>query len=40
MALEIAVYDYQTVNLDIVREIIEKHIYDLKKFSEHMLTIL
>lgn len=33
----IAVHDYQTVNLDIVKEIIEKHIYDLKKFSEHML---
>ncbi|RMD04321.1 DUF86 domain-containing protein [Clostridium autoethanogenum] len=35
----IAVHDYQTVNLDIVKEIIEKHIYDLKKFSEHMLIL-
>lgn len=36
----IAVYDYQTVNLDIVREIIEKHIHDLEKFSKHMIDIL
>ncbi|AZV55942.1 DUF86 domain-containing protein [Clostridium sp. AWRP] len=35
----IAVHDYQTVNLDIVKEIIEKHIYDLKKFSEYMLIL-
>ncbi|OAA86471.1 type VII toxin-antitoxin system HepT family RNase toxin [Clostridium coskatii] len=36
----IAVHDYQTVNLDIVKEIIEKHIYDLEKFSKCMLNIL
>jgi uncharacterized protein YutE (UPF0331/DUF86 family) len=36
----IAVHDYQTVNLDIVREIIEKHIHDLEKFSKHMIDIL
>ncbi|MBP2031339.1 uncharacterized protein YutE (UPF0331/DUF86 family) [Clostridium algifaecis] len=36
----IAVHDYQTVNLDIVREVIEKHIYDLEKFSKNMLDIL
>lgn len=36
----IAIHDYQTVNLEIVKEVIEKHIYDLKKFSEHMLGIL
>ncbi|MHC6179308.1 type VII toxin-antitoxin system HepT family RNase toxin [Clostridium sp. JNZ X4-2] len=33
----IAVHDYQTVNLSIVKAIIEKHIYDLKRFAEHML---
>ncbi|AGY77291.1 type VII toxin-antitoxin system HepT family RNase toxin [Clostridium autoethanogenum] len=37
--INIAVHDYQTVNLDIVREIIEKHIHDLEKFSKHMLDI-
>ena len=30
----IAVHDYQTVNLDIVKEIIEKHLKDLKNFAE------
>lgn len=35
----IAVHDYQTVNLDIVKEIIENHIYDLKKFANQMLQI-
>ena len=33
----IAAHDYQTVNLDIVKEVIEKHIYDLKKFADQML---
>lgn len=36
----IAVHDYQTVNLSIVEEIIEKHLCDLKEFSEYMLDIL
>lgn len=30
-------YKNNSVNLSIVKEIIEKHIYDLKKFAEHML---
>lgn len=30
----IAVHDYQTVNLNIVKEIIEKHLKDLKSFAE------
>lgn len=29
----IAVHDYQTVNLNIVKEIIEKHLKDLKSFA-------
>ncbi|MFL0197119.1 type VII toxin-antitoxin system HepT family RNase toxin [Clostridium sp. WILCCON 0269] len=33
----IAVHDYQTVNLDIVKEVIENHIYDLKKFATLMI---
>ncbi|WP_446897209.1 type VII toxin-antitoxin system HepT family RNase toxin [Clostridium sp. LBM24168] len=32
----IAIHDYRTVNLSVVKKIIEKHIYDLKKFAEHM----
>ena len=34
----IAVHDYQAVNLDIVRQIIEKHLKDLKTFSELVLS--
>lgn len=33
----IAVHDYQTVNLDIVKAVIENHIDDLKKFSSSIL---
>ncbi|WP_058953355.1 type VII toxin-antitoxin system HepT family RNase toxin [Clostridium tyrobutyricum] len=33
----IAVHDYQTVNLDIVKAVIENHINDLKKFSSLIL---
>ncbi|WP_147565826.1 type VII toxin-antitoxin system HepT family RNase toxin [Clostridium tyrobutyricum] len=33
----IAVHDYQTVNLDIVKAVIENHIDDLKKFSGSIL---
>ncbi|MBV4427566.1 type VII toxin-antitoxin system HepT family RNase toxin [Clostridium tyrobutyricum] len=33
----IAVHDYQTVNLDIVKAVIENHIDDLKKFSSLIL---
>lgn len=35
----IAVHDYQTVNLNIVKEIIENHIYDLKKFANQMIHV-
>ncbi|MBV4419801.1 DUF86 domain-containing protein [Clostridium tyrobutyricum] len=35
----IAVHDYQTVNLDIVKAVIENHIDDLKRFSNLMLKI-
>lgn len=35
----IAVHDYQTVNLEIVRAIIENHMDDLKKFSNLILKI-
>ncbi|MBV4450046.1 DUF86 domain-containing protein [Clostridium tyrobutyricum] len=34
---DIAVHDYQTVNLDIVKAVIENHIDDLKKFSSLIL---
>jgi uncharacterized protein YutE (UPF0331/DUF86 family) len=33
----IAVHNYQTVSLNIVQEIIEKHLSDLKKFTEVIL---
>ncbi|MEY7998776.1 HepT-like ribonuclease domain-containing protein [Clostridium sp. Mt-5] len=39
MRINIAVHDYQTVNLDIVRAIIENHIDDLKGFSKLMLNL-
>lgn len=32
----IAVHDYQSVNLLIIKEIIEKHIYDLGKFTQYI----
>lgn len=34
----IAVHDYQKINLDIVQQIIEKHIVDIKKFTQLILT--
>jgi uncharacterized protein YutE (UPF0331/DUF86 family) len=34
----IAVHDYQTVNLEIVKQIIEKHLLDLKDFVQLMLS--
>ncbi|ERI92107.1 putative toxin-antitoxin system, antitoxin component [Clostridiales bacterium oral taxon 876 str. F0540] len=34
----IAVHNYQAVNLNIVREIIEKHLADFKEFTEVVLT--
>ncbi|MDI3534942.1 MAG: hypothetical protein PWQ82_1307 [Thermosediminibacterales bacterium] len=33
----IAVHDYQAINLDIVQQIIIKHLNDLKKFAEIVL---
>ncbi|MEM5767947.1 MAG: DUF86 domain-containing protein [Bacillota bacterium] len=33
----IAVHDYQAVNLDIVRAVIEKHLVDLKEFVKAIL---
>lgn len=33
----IAVHDYQAVNLEIVKQIIEKHLLDLKEFVQLML---
>ncbi|HDX9707899.1 TPA: DUF86 domain-containing protein [Bacillus thuringiensis] len=36
----IAVHDYQNVNLDIVRQIIEKHLKDFKIFTKEVLGIL
>ncbi|MBJ7932846.1 MULTISPECIES: type VII toxin-antitoxin system HepT family RNase toxin [Bacillus cereus group] len=36
----IAVHDYQSVNLDIVRQIIEKHLTDFKLFTKEVMGIL
>ncbi|MGE6617521.1 type VII toxin-antitoxin system HepT family RNase toxin [Bacillus mycoides] len=36
----IAVHDYQSVNLDIVRQIIEKHLKDFKLFTKEVMGIL
>ncbi|HDX9578117.1 TPA: DUF86 domain-containing protein [Bacillus pseudomycoides] len=36
----IAVHDYQSVNLDIVQKIIEKHLGDFKLFTKEILGIL
>lgn len=33
----VAVHDYQKINLDIVQQIIEKHIADIKKFTQLIL---
>jgi uncharacterized protein YutE (UPF0331/DUF86 family) len=33
----IAVHDYQNINLNILKQIIEKHLNDLKRFSALML---
>ncbi|AWI03694.1 type VII toxin-antitoxin system HepT family RNase toxin [Clostridium drakei] len=35
----IAVHDYQAVNLEIVKQIIEKHLLELKEFVQLMLYI-
>ncbi|AKN33936.1 hypothetical protein Ccar_25145 [Clostridium carboxidivorans P7] len=35
----IAVHDYQAVNLEIVKQIIEKHLLDLKEFVQLMLYV-
>lgn len=35
----IAVHDYQAVNLEIVKQIIEKHLSDLKEFVQLMLYV-
>ncbi|PEJ50764.1 MULTISPECIES: DUF86 domain-containing protein [unclassified Bacillus (in: firmicutes)] len=35
----IAVHDYQSVNLDIVEKIIENHLGDFKKFTRHIIKI-
>ena len=35
----IAVHDYQSVNIDIVRRIIEEHLEDFREFSGKMLKI-
>ncbi len=35
----IAVHDYQKINLDIVKQIIEKHLKDLKDFAERILML-
>jgi uncharacterized protein YutE (UPF0331/DUF86 family) len=36
----IAVHNYQAVNLDVVKEIVEKHLVDLKEFTEAILLKL
>lgn len=36
----IAVHDYQSVNLDIVRQIIEKHLNNFKLFAKEIMGIL
>lgn len=36
----IAVHDYQSVNLEIVQKIIEKHLSDFKLFTKEILGIL
>jgi uncharacterized protein YutE (UPF0331/DUF86 family) len=33
----IAVHDYQRLNLEVVRAIIERHLLDLRSFAEHAL---
>ncbi|WP_018130678.1 type VII toxin-antitoxin system HepT family RNase toxin [Effusibacillus pohliae] len=35
----IAVHDYQSVNLAIVRNIIEHHLQDLKTFADHVMRL-
>jgi uncharacterized protein YutE (UPF0331/DUF86 family) len=35
---DIAVHDYQDINLDIVQMIIEKHLDDYKKFAKQILS--
>jgi len=35
----IAVHDYQKINLDIIKQIIEKHLKDLKDFAEKILML-
>ncbi|GAX90213.1 type VII toxin-antitoxin system HepT family RNase toxin [Effusibacillus lacus] len=35
----IAVHDYQAINLNIVRTIIEKHLEDFKRFADHVLKL-
>lgn len=37
---DIAVHDYQSVNLNIVQKIIEKHLGDFKLFTKEILGIL
>jgi uncharacterized protein YutE (UPF0331/DUF86 family) len=35
----IAVHDYQTINLDILRQIIEKHLGDFTNYTKQILTL-
>ncbi|UPM52600.1 type VII toxin-antitoxin system HepT family RNase toxin [Gottfriedia acidiceleris] len=35
----IAVHDYQSVNLEIVEKIIENHLIDLKKYTHHVIKL-
>jgi len=36
----IAVHEYQTVSINIVREIIEKHLNDFEAFSKSIINII
>lgn len=36
----IAVHDYQIINLHIIKKIVEENIIDLKEFSDKILTII
>ncbi|BEP27806.1 type VII toxin-antitoxin system HepT family RNase toxin [Helicovermis profundi] len=36
----IAVHDYQEINIEIIEKIIDKHIYDIKEFSKVCLKLI
>lgn len=36
----IAIHDYQTIQLPIVKEILDKHLEDFKQFSQEILVLL